>query len=147
MKKYILIALLFTLIFSFISCGGKEDDPVQNPSAVFTDPDGTSQNKATLTRYIRSAKKTLDVAQFLMKDRDLAQELINAKNRGVVVRVVGDNETQSDGSSFWNMLISNGINVVFDRSTNYTHNKVVLLTVQRSDGFHKLDLCLSWSEQ
>lgn len=62
-------------------------------------PDGTTfaalQNE--LTELIRNAKHTIDLAAYNTNETFLVNELKNAHNRGVIVRVVTDDETGNFG--------------------------------------------------
>jgi len=55
--------------------------------------------------------------------------LISAKNRGVVVRLVLDHSQQFQKSSKESveLLIANGIGVLFDHSVKIAHNKIIIV--------------------
>lgn len=94
----------------------------------------------TLIDYIRKAEKSIDVAMFLFKTtrsrknkpRLLIKELIKARKRGVVVRVILEKSDYADSVNKENervaqTLQANGILVLFDSIKTTTHVKMVVI--------------------
>ena len=75
-----------------------------------------------LIQKIDSAQDSIDVAVFEFDIESVAQALINAKNRGVDVRVVYDNE-HTDSDPQMGELIASGIRAVPDKRSAFMHNK------------------------
>lgn len=101
----------------------------------FTAPTGSS-NRADyvngidgpLAAAISSVRQTLDIAAFEFNNPVLTQAVLNAKARGVTVRMVTDNEHGlHDDDSTISQLIQAGIPVVDDARTALMHNKFMIL--------------------
>lgn len=75
-----------------------------------------------LIQKIDSAQNTIDLAVFEFNIETVAQALINAKERGVDVRVVYDNEHTADFPQMTE-LIDAGIPAVPDERSAFMHNK------------------------
>ena len=54
--------------------------------------------KPALINVINSAKKNLDIAIYSFTDYDIADAVVNAKNRGVNVRIITDRECSENRS-------------------------------------------------
>ncbi len=84
--------------------------------------------------YIRSSEKTVDVEMYLFNYRPLADELIEAANRGVKVRVILEPRLSGDNPNLEMMeyLRSNGIDARWG-SLEYklTHTKAMILDGKR----------------
>lgn len=101
----------------------------------FTAPTG-SNNAATfvngidapLAAAINNTQRTLDIAAFEFNDVVLTQAILDAKRRGVTVRIVTDNEhgVQDDDTTI-GQFISAGIPVVDDARSGLMHNKFMIL--------------------
>jgi phosphatidylserine/phosphatidylglycerophosphate/cardiolipin synthase-like enzyme len=90
----------------------------------FTNPDDPSAPKIEkyLIEKIDASQKTIDVAIFEFSLEDVAQALIRAKDRGVDVRIVYDNEF-ADPDPQITEVKSAGIPVTPDNRQAYMHNK------------------------
>lgn len=89
----------------------------------FSPTDNTTQK---IVDAINSADVTLDVATFTFTNNDLGDAVIAAKNRGVVVRVIIENESYI-GSEF-NGLISAGVPTISHQSIPYDfHHKYCII--------------------
>ncbi len=89
----------------------------------------------TLIKYINRAKYTIDMAIYNLNNNgisDISQALINAANRGVQVRVIGDGTTANIGFGAFS-----GTNVHYlKRPTSINgimHNKFVIFDAQSTD--------------
>jgi phosphatidylserine/phosphatidylglycerophosphate/cardiolipin synthase-like enzyme len=80
---------------------------------------------------INNARRSIDVALYSLSGTpgpgtDVANALVNAKNRGVIVRVIGEYDNRT--TSPWSTLSNNGIPVIFDQygandGSGLHHNK------------------------
>jgi phosphatidylserine/phosphatidylglycerophosphate/cardiolipin synthase-like enzyme len=95
-----------------------------------------NQNENFLSRVIHridNAKRSVDVALYSLSGTagaDIANALINAKNRGIKVRVVGEYDTRTTAP--WQTIINNGIPYINDRfgnndGTGLHHNKFFII--------------------
>ncbi len=89
---------------------GKSFDPVPMETA--------------LIGFINAATSTIDVAIYGFDRLSLQDALIAAHDRGVTVRVIGDDEAATSSSYYlaYNAIISAGIPVVLDPYVSYLHH-------------------------
>ncbi|MBZ0296938.1 MAG: hypothetical protein K8L99_30535 [Anaerolineae bacterium] len=81
-----------------------------------------------LAAAIVAAQRTLDIAAFEFNDPLLTQVVLDAKQRGVVVRMVTDDEHGiEDDDSTVQQLIDAGIPVVPDNRSALMHNKFMII--------------------
>ena len=84
---------------------------------------------AKLIDRINNAKKSIDVALYSLSGTPgatIASALVNAKSRGVKIRVIGEYDNRNTAP--WSTLSTNGISVIFDMygqndGTGLHHNK------------------------
>lgn len=81
-----------------------------------------------LIAQIDSVQRTLDIAAYEFNLPSLTQAVLNARQRGVQVRVVTDNnDGLGDDETTLNQLVSAGIPVVTDTRSALMHNKFMIL--------------------
>ena len=86
-----------------------------------------------IVEKINNAKRSIDVALYSLSGTaggTVASALVSAKQRGVKVRVIGENQNSSTAP--WSTLSSNGIPVIFDLygsndGTGLMHNKFIVV--------------------
>jgi phosphatidylserine/phosphatidylglycerophosphate/cardiolipin synthase-like enzyme len=79
-----------------------------------------------IVQDIKRAKRSIELAMYDFTNRDIKDALIEAKNRGVEVRVVTDDNKIED--EVYQELILNGIKVVNDNdSSKLMHNKFLII--------------------
>ncbi|MEQ8766031.1 MAG: phospholipase D-like domain-containing protein [Planctomycetota bacterium] len=76
-----------------------------------------------LVSLIRHAKRSIDVCVFTITDNRLSSALREAKERGIRLRILTDNDKAEDRGSDIDDLIRSGISVRFDRTENHMHHK------------------------
>jgi phosphatidylserine/phosphatidylglycerophosphate/cardiolipin synthase-like enzyme len=87
-------------------------------------------------KIISSAKKTLDVAIFDIENEDAVSYIINAKKRGVKVRVVTDSDNLKDEQNpnlprkVIEDMKQEGIEVVDDKRNAFMHHKFMIIDSQ-----------------
>lgn len=87
-----------------------------------------------IASLIDHSKKSIDVAMYSFTSRPLAQSLINAKKRGVKVRILLDGEWNSPKNRYSKVeyLLKNGMDVRFAKAHKYydrygiMHNKFAI---------------------
>jgi len=80
------------------------------PVKVYFSPNGGC--KAAVVREIRGAEKSFFGAIYVLTDREISQELINAQKRGVDVRIVMDGKSANEISYSKHIFLKrNGVNV------------------------------------
>lgn len=101
----------------------------------FTAPTGSSDRSTyvggvdqAVVDAVNSATRTLDIAAFEWNIPKLTDAVLAAKNRGVVVRMVVDNEhTVEDDDSTIQTLIDAGIPMTYDERSAFMHNKFMII--------------------
>ena len=101
----------------------------------FTAPTGSSDRSTyvggvdqAVIDAVNSATRTLDIAAFEWNIPRLTDAVLAAKNRGVVVRMVVDNEhTVDDSDSTIQALIDAGIPMTYDNRSAFMHNKFMII--------------------
>lgn len=81
-----------------------------------------------LNQVIQNAQKTLDIAIFSITEKSIVQSILDAKARGVAVRIITD-EDQSDGKGQKAVLEkfkNAGIPIKMDHHSGYMHLKVTI---------------------
>lgn len=79
---------------------------------------------ARLKGLIQTAQKSIRIAMFTWTRRDLAQEVIAAKKRGINVKIVLDRSAaMGAGEQITKMLIHAGVNVKLSQGTPLLHHK------------------------
>ncbi len=95
---------LFGVILLFVFC-----KPEPTEIEVYFSPEGGAED--AVIGEIVSAKREIDVAMYSFTNRRIAQALIDAKQRGVRVRVLVESGSLEDPFSKAKFLYSNGIDV------------------------------------
>lgn len=101
----------------------------------FTAPTGSSDRSTyvggvdqAVIDAVNSATRTLDIAAFEWNIPRLTDAVLAAKNRGVRVRMVVDNEhTVDDSDSTIKTLIDAGIPMTYDNRSAFMHNKFMII--------------------
>ncbi|MHA1867574.1 MAG: phospholipase D-like domain-containing protein [Candidatus Heimdallarchaeaceae archaeon] len=78
-----------------------------------------------LSSLIKSANTSIDIEmQYILFDCELLQDIIDASQRGVAIRII-INEPDSSGENVTETLLTNGIQVKFFKGLSHNHNKYV----------------------
>ena len=96
----------------------------------FSSPSKTTQQKGDLgilLRALESAQHSLDVCVFTISCQELSDVLINAHQRGVIVRVITDNEQMFSFGSRIESLRRAGVQVRNDNTSYYMHHKFAVI--------------------
>lgn len=101
----------------------------KNPPQVSNPPDSLD---AALTRFIQSARSSVDVATYQLDLPGVVQALLDAKKRGAVVRVVTDQKIFSDlkQNQALQELQNSNIPIVAGNPKAIMHNKFVVVDKQ-----------------
>lgn len=85
---------------------------------------------AATVRFINEARQSIRVAAYGLTSNPIGRALVDAKNRGVDVRVVVDKEhngRRDSLNSIVNFLAANGVPVRIDAAVKIQHNKVLIV--------------------
>ncbi|MCD6522293.1 MAG: phospholipase D family protein [Candidatus Diapherotrites archaeon] len=80
-----------------------------------------------IAEAIGNAKEDVYVAMYSFTSQQIADKLIEAKERGIDVRVVLEEEQAQSKCSVYQKLVAAGIPIVLDKNENYMHNKFVVI--------------------
>jgi len=92
---------------------------------VYFSPNGECQD--AIVAEINKAQKTIDIAMYYLTSREIAQELVKAKDRGVVVRIVLDKSQETQKYSKSRYLIKRGFDVKYHTGSGLMHNKFAII--------------------
>ena len=118
-KALVILYILFvaTLLFAHFLFADETN--------VYFSPKGGCQ-KAILYE-LNKAQKNIDVAMYYFTSREIAQELVNAKNRGAKVRLLLDKSQETQDYSKSRYLINKGFEVKYYTGQGLMHNKFVVI--------------------
>lgn len=113
-----LLLNMYIVIFLYISCCYADAN-------VYFSPSGGCQD-AIISEISRS-QKTIDIAMYYLTTREIAQELVKAKDRGVSTRIVLDQSQENMSSSKSRYLIKRGFDVKYYVGPGLMHNKFAII--------------------
>lgn len=79
-----------------------------------------------IVRQLRQARRSIDLCVFTVSDDRISHEILAAHRRGVVLRLLTDNEKEADAGSDIGRLRDAGIPTVVDRTAAHMHHKYAL---------------------
>ncbi len=92
------------------------------------------QGESAIYNFINSAKSSIDVTMYELRDTTVTTDLVNREKAGVNVRVILDNAQQSVNSAAYNALSSGGVGVTWSSTAfTYTHQKTI--TVDNAESY------------
>lgn len=80
-----------------------------------------------LMNQLYEAKKSLEVAVFIITNQDLADVLISLHRSGIIVRIITDCENMDLNCSQIEQFRENGIQVRHDKTSNLMHHKFAII--------------------
>lgn len=95
------------------------------PAKVYFSPNGGCQD--AIISEISKAQKTIDIAMYYLTSREIAQELVKAKDRKVSIRIVLDQSQEAQTYSKSRYLIKNEIEVRYCICSGLMHNKFAVI--------------------
>ena len=96
---------------------------VRSPKAYFS-PGSACRN--AIGSLLRDARKTVEICVFTITDDRITNEIVNAFDRGVNIRIITDNDKAEDLGSDALRLKDLGIPVRTDRTSNHMHHKFAI---------------------
>ena len=92
---------------------------------VLFSPNGGCQD--AIVSEISKAQKTIDIAMYYLTSREIAQELVKAKDRNVKIRIVLDKSQETQKFSKSRYLIKRGFEVKYHTGSGIMHNKFAII--------------------
>jgi phosphatidylserine/phosphatidylglycerophosphate/cardiolipin synthase-like enzyme len=117
-KRLLLLIVLFPLIPLLAQQGP------QDLKAYFSPGGGCTQ---AVVDALNAAKKTVLVQAYSFTSTPIAQALVEAKKRGVDVRVILDKSQRTERYSGATFLANEGVPVSIDAAHRIAHNKVMII--------------------
>jgi len=74
-----------------------------------------------------SARVSIDISVFTISDDRLAEAINTAHQRGILVRIITDNDKANDIGSDIYFLIDQGIDIRMDKTDNHMHHKFAVI--------------------
>ena len=116
--KYFLSGIILFQLFGFPSL-------VHAETKVYFSPNGGCQN--AVISEISKAQKSIDIAMYSFTSREIAQELVKAKDRKVKIRIVLDKGQKTEEYSKSRYLIEKGFEVKYHSGDGLMHNKFAVI--------------------
>ena len=117
MKHFLCQSILFLLLAIAL--------PIYADEQVYFSPNGGCQD--AVIAEISKAQKTIDIAMYYLSSREIAQELVKAKDHNVKVRIVLDKEQETQYYSKSRYLIKRGFEVKYHTGPGLMHNKFAVI--------------------
>lgn len=95
------------------------------PTKVLFSPNGGCQE--AIISEISKAEKTIDIAMYYLTSREIAQELVKVKEKGVVIRVFLDQSQEHAKYAKSRYLAKRGIEIRFYVGDGLMHNKFAVI--------------------
>ncbi|MCD8339990.1 MAG: phospholipase D family protein, partial [Burkholderiales bacterium] len=92
---------------------------------VFFSPNGGAKDK--IISEINQAKQEVKVLAYLLTDKEIAEALAKAHERGVDVQVILDKKMKVDKGSKALPLAESGVPVYIDSEHSTAHNKIIII--------------------
>lgn len=80
-----------------------------------------------LLKHINNAKKSIHIQAFSFTDPDVGTALMNAKNRGISIKIIVDKSNTSNKKSLIKMLGRQQIPIRIDAPQGIAHNKIMII--------------------
>lgn len=98
-----------------------QNEDNRSESEVFFSPGEAC--RMAICEQLRSAISTVRICVFTISDDRITREIISAHKRGVLVRVLTDNDKSEDLGSDVDQLVTEGLEVKMDSTSNHMHHK------------------------
>ena len=98
------------------------------PSEALFSPGNSCRN--TIIRYLTASKPNVKICVFTISDDLITEAIINAKQRGVKVLIVTDNDKLYDLGSDIIRIAREGILTRIDNTSNHMHHKFMIVDDQ-----------------
>lgn len=114
-----------TLCSLFATTGSAKALEVGNDTVCFVP--GPDDCALVAVAEIAKAQHTLDVQEFQLTEPRVAQAILDAKNRGVLVRLLLDKKAPGERNGQTDVLTAAGISAWVDHKPSIAHNKVIII--------------------
>ncbi len=118
LKSALIMALLSAMLGSAYAAEHAEVE-------VYFSPYGGARDK--IISEIDNAKKEVKMLAYIMTDKEIADALIRAKNRGLDVIIIIDPHLNNDKNNQAKKLNDAGVPTLIDYRHNVAHNKVIIV--------------------
>lgn len=116
------------LISAAMGCSAiqaQEQEPVQASIRTYFSPNGGAQE--AIVKELAQAKKSVRMQAYLLNNPHITDALVQAKNRGVDVKVIVDKKVETSKKDHAGILARGGIPVKVDDQHPSAHNKTIVI--------------------
>lgn len=110
-------------VIRLLEASGSEDNPSPLAEYSFAPEDDCP---ARITGLLDRARNTVDICVFTITDNRVTRAIVETHQRGVVVRVISDDDKSGDLGSDIERLADEGIPVRIDRTDDHMHHKFAI---------------------
>ena len=132
MKLFTAAALLTLCVAAAVwalAPAAKDETPgpaaVEDNIAVFFSPRGGCED--AIVAQLKLAKKSIDLQAYSFTNAEIARAVVDAKDRGVKVRVVLDKSNETDHYTAATFLVNHNIKPWIDSEHAIAHNKIIII--------------------
>jgi cardiolipin hydrolase len=104
------------------------EDPAENSSHVYFSPGDDCPQ--IIVNQLERASRSIDICVFTITDNRIADAIRDAFVRGIVVRIISDNDKSLDRGSDIDRLKGLGISVRIDQTEHHMHHKYAVFDQQ-----------------
>ena len=112
--------------------------PPRSEMRAFFSPGETC--RAAIVGAIEGARRKIDICVFTITDNNISNAIIEAHRRGLMLRVITDNDKSEDRGSDIDRFRREGINVLVDETDKHMHHKFAIF-----DGEYVLTGSYNWT--
>lgn len=80
-----------------------------------------------IVEQLRRARQSLDICVFTLSDDRISAEILAAQQRGIALRIITDNDKESDEGSDVQRFRQAGIALAVDRTSAHMHHKFAII--------------------
>jgi hypothetical protein len=92
------------------------------------------QGESAIYNFVNTAKSSIDVTMYELRDTTMTTDLVNKEKAGVTVRVILDNAQKSVNQAAYTALTNGGVGVTWSSTSFvYTHQKTI--TVDNAESY------------
>ena len=112
--------------------------PPRSEMRAFFSPGETC--RSAIVGAIEGARRKIDICVFTITDNNISDAIIEAHRRGLMLRVITDNDKSEDRGSDIDRFRREGINVLVDETDKHMHHKFAIF-----DGEYVLTGSYNWT--
>ena len=125
-KKIIFLCLILLTSLAFLPTAKPSSENQFTPTvSVYFSPNGGCTQ--AIVNEINKSTKNIKVQAYSFTSKDIAQALVDAKKRGVLVEAILDKSNRTSRYSAATFLLNVGIPTLIDDKHSIAHNKIIII--------------------